>query len=454
MPPHGRLSRTCVTPHVTLHVTLTSLWRPRSPTHGPRRPHAAGHGHVLGRDTDIMQTCHVTGTGRGGPITLDVVRADGEWEAIASAPAPACTRSRWSIRRRFDISPVLAPVRSGTTSCPPNVHPSTSLRSDPRSNMATSAFDASPRPDYTYDQPAAGVTSLYEGIRRLHDDTGELLMQLRRRRRPIRPLRRCGRHVYDPRSTRHRIAASFPAPEPPTSFTHPCSCEPTNSQVLPIGPAVLMAGDRYTYAGNDPVNGSDPSGLYTIGICASGSAALGIGWYHWGTPTGSLCLVRTRFTPRGNDDIGFTDTGGWTVGSVGASAGASLTIQVSDANRLAELGQRFTQDSVSPYGFGWGAAADYFWGTAQDGRQIHGVNIGVDFGAGASIAKFSTWTDVKQVNNTILANLLRGVWDGLLPPGVRELRTIQNWIAAAAEDESTSGAMNSSAPSDCVGRNP
>ena len=263
-PPHGRLSRTCVTPHVTPHVTLTSLCRPRSPTHGPRRPHAAGHGHVLGRDTDIMQTCHVTGTGRGGPITSDVVRADGEWEAIASAPAPACTRFRWSIRRRFDISPVLAPVRSATTSCPPNVHPSTSLRSDPRSNMATSAYDASPRPDYTYDQPAAGVTSVYEDIRRLHDDTGELLMQLRRRRRPIRPLRRCGRHVYDPRSTRHRIAASFPAPEPPTNFTHPCSCGPTNSQVLPIGPAVLMAGDRYTYAGNDPVNESDPSGQMQV----------------------------------------------------------------------------------------------------------------------------------------------------------------------------------------------
>ena len=257
MPPHGRLSRTYVTPH----VTLTSLSRPRSPTHGPRRPHAAGHGHVLGRDTDIMQTCHVTGTGRGGPTTLDIVRADGEREAIANAPAPACTRSRWSIRRHFDISPALAPVRSATTSCPPNVHPSTSLRPDPRSSLATSAYDASPRPDYTYDQRAVGVTSVYEDIRRLHDDTGDLLMQLRRRRRPIRPLRRCGQHVYDPRSTRHRIAARFSAPEPPTHFTHPCFCEPTNSQVLPIGPAVLMAGDRYTYAGNDPVNASDPSGL-------------------------------------------------------------------------------------------------------------------------------------------------------------------------------------------------
>ncbi len=258
MPPHGRLSRTYVTPH----VTLTSLSRPRSPTHGPRRPHAAGHGHVLGRDTDIMQTCHVTGTGRGGPTTLDIVRADGEREAIANAPAPACTRSRWSIRRHFDISPALAPVRSATTSCPPNVHPSTSLRPDPRSSLATSAYDASPRPDYTYDQRAVGVTSVYEDIRRLHDDTGDLLMQLRRRRRPIRPLRRCGQHVYDPRSTRHRIAARFSAPEPPTHFTHPCFCEPTNSQVLPIGPAVLMAGDRYTYAGNDPVNVVDPLGLW------------------------------------------------------------------------------------------------------------------------------------------------------------------------------------------------
>ncbi len=48
-PSHGRLSRTCVTPVVTAHVILTLLCHPRSPAHGPRRPHAAGHGHVLGR---------------------------------------------------------------------------------------------------------------------------------------------------------------------------------------------------------------------------------------------------------------------------------------------------------------------------------------------------------------------------------------------------------------------
>ena len=377
MPPHGRLSRTCVTPHVTLHVTLTSLWRPRSPTHGPRRPHAAGHGHVLGRDTDIMQTCHVTGTGRGGPITLDVVRADGEWEAIASAPAPACTRSRWSIRRRFDISPVLAPVRSATTSCPPNVHPSTSLRSDPRSNMATSAFDASPRPDYTYDQPAAGVTSLYEGIRRLHDDTGELLMQLRRRRRPIRPLRRCGRHVYDPRSTRHRIAASFPAPEPPTSFTHPCSCEPTNSQVLPIGPAVLMAGDRYTYAGNDPVNASDPSERMTVGVCggaAAGAAALlGVGI------SGQVCLVRTVFDPHGEDDIGITETVGVSNVGLGASAGVGVSYQVTNAVHLQDLAHWFYSVDVSA-DVGPGLSGSFFWGKGAKGESIYGINGGLSIG--------------------------------------------------------------------------
>src|SRR5690606_2441274 len=41
--------------------------------------------------------------------------------------------------------------------------------------------------------------------------------------------------------------------------------DPTTTQFLSPDPLFAVTGDRYGYAGNDPVNGSDPLGLSTCG---------------------------------------------------------------------------------------------------------------------------------------------------------------------------------------------
>ncbi len=43
--------------------------------------------------------------------------------------------------------------------------------------------------------------------------------------------------------------------------------DPTTAQFLSIDPLVAVTGEPYQYAGDDPVNGSDPSGLITTPAC-------------------------------------------------------------------------------------------------------------------------------------------------------------------------------------------
>jgi hypothetical protein len=97
------------------------------------------------------------------------------------------------------------------------------------------------------------------------------------------------------------------------------------------------------------VNATDPSGDATLGICVQASAALGIGFHHRGTGAiGLVCLVRTVFTPKGNDDIGFTETVGQANGhAVGVSIGVSAGYQVSNADTLQELGKHFLNTNIS-----------------------------------------------------------------------------------------------------------
>jgi hypothetical protein len=120
--------------------------------------------------------------------------------------------------------------------------------------------------------------------------------------------------------------------------------------------------------------------------------------------------------------------------------------QFSDADKLQELCCRFSAISVSILGFGFGPTASYFFGTAADGRQIHGIDIGPSFGiAAGSLAKYSTWTDVQQQNNPLIANSLRGLWDALVPPGAAEANVINEIIKKAKTDIDPSASAGTSA---------
>jgi RHS repeat-associated protein len=182
-------------------------------------------------------------------------------------------------------------------------------------------------------------------------------------------------------------------------------------------PAFEKTDTAYSYATDDPVDRTDPTGRDTVGICGNLSAQISfIGGFGG---TGTLCLVRTVFTPGGNDDIGITETAGAAPLGLGASVGGSLEFQVSNANHLQDLAHRFwnaiANVSLTP-GFGFGVTAGTFWGKGSSNQKIYGAQGGFGLGGGYGGYLYETNTWVQQVNGVVQANILRLLWDALVPP--------------------------------------
>lgn len=77
--------------------------------------------------------------------------------------------------------------------------------------------------------------------------------------------------------------------------------DPTTGQFTSVDPEVKDTGLPYSYATGDPVDGTDPLGLYTLGVCMGVGGVIGPVYVSAGD-----CINRTRDT--GSDDIGFTGT--------------------------------------------------------------------------------------------------------------------------------------------------
>ncbi len=151
--------------------------------------------------------------------------------------------------------------------------------------------------------------------------------------------------------------------------------DPATGQFMSVDPDVGSTGTPYAYAIDNPVSNRDPLGLWTIGICG--------GWNYFaafikGIGGGSeYCLVRTWDTPSGNDDIGWTKTNIFTTGGLGASAGVSVTYQISNGTTLQDLGKWFKNKSVN-YAIGGpiGTTATCFE-CRNMGRKIFGADFGI-----------------------------------------------------------------------------
>jgi hypothetical protein len=126
-------------------------------------------------------------------------------------------------------------------------------------------------------------------------------------------------------------------------------------------------------------------------------------------------LTRTRFTPSGNDDIGFTETfnANLTVG-VGGGASAGWYVQLTNANHLQDLSHWFWNVYVFA-GAVIKVSGDVFWGKSSSGKSIYGVDIGRGVGVGYGGFIFDTNTWVQQAHNSFVANALRQIWDGFFP---------------------------------------
>jgi RHS repeat-associated protein len=144
----------------------------------------------------------------------------------------------------------------------------------------------------------------------------------------------------------------------------------------PIGYA--GGANLYAYVSNDPLNGIDPSGLFTFQIgVAAGSSILGIV-----VPQGGVGFAV--------DTKGNVGTYAYTGAGLGAgvSAGAGLTLQFSNAPTIYDLQNQFTNSSVSV----GPASIDTFTGTAINNSPIvgAGLTVGITAGVSASVTQTST----------------------------------------------------------------
>ena len=183
-------------------------------------------------------------------------------------------------------------------------------------------------------------------------------------------------------------------------------------------PAFSQTDTAYTYAGDDPVNKSDPSGLETVGLCGSASlgagffkqvfSAVGMGQLNSQAYFGSICEVHTVGVPA--DEWALTATGGYSYNkSFGGWAGISGAVQLSTASHVNDLSGPFTlaQASYDVY------TGDVFWGGASSPSSpnaVFGVDLGGGISFGAGVAAMTTQTVVFEATNWFAKQTLEWAW--------------------------------------------
>ena len=121
---------------------------------------------------------------------------------------------------------------------------------------------------------------------------------------------------------------------------------------------------------------------------------------------------------------------------MGANAGGGIGVQVSNANSLSDLTGPFAFFSLAGE-YLEGAYLTLFAGRNAAGQLIYGLDIGVNFGAGAEVSGGISNTWVQQLTgwSAVVAKL---VWDSLTGSlgvndllGVARSALIQNGIVAS-----------------------
>lgn len=247
-------------------------------------------------------------------------------------------------------------------------------------------------------RPAATLTNR-SARRRPNPGCSKLASGLPRSQRPFlaRPCRpECGVHAGVSRRRGCDVVVD-PGLDPNTGliYLHARYYDPTTGQFMSSDPLEAITQQPYSYANDDPINGTDPTGLgcgtpdpggcvndvtgwaggqvnnlagtdvggdvvnyfgtHTVAVCANG--ALGLGYYV--TASGCVGLVGGRPSVFGD------------VGGGGTTATASLTggVLVSNATTMNQLTGKFALAGASG-GEGLVAGDDVSWGSGSCGQTI------------------------------------------------------------------------------------
>ncbi len=159
--------------------------------------------------------------------------------------------------------------------------------------------------------------------------------------------------------------------------------DPTTGQFLTVDPIASETGRPYTYATDDPLVSSDPSGLFAQSGQFCGGGTIAPPPLDFISFSFDVCLV---VTPGGS---GITFTGG---ASIGAGAGANLHagFGVSNACTPSDYDGLFNQFGGS-YSYETGGYANVFASPPGQGH-IWGVNSGLAFGLGGDVGAGPTYT--------------------------------------------------------------
>jgi RHS repeat-associated protein len=161
------------------------------------------------------------------------------------------------------------------------------------------------------------------------------------------------------------------------------SYDPTTDRYTQADPTGLNAGiNLYIYAMGNPIEWSDPYGLWTFQIGYSFNVQIGIFNFQYGA----------GFAIDGQGNIGGYSYVGGGVG-VGADAGVGISFAKSNADNICELAGPFINASVNA-GAGLEGSIDAFHGTQSNGKPINGGGFTVGFGAGADASVTGTYTKI------------------------------------------------------------
>jgi len=135
----------------------------------------------------------------------------------------------------------------------------------------------------------------------------------------------------------------------------------------PFDPANPVTFNRYSYANGNPVNGIDPSGLSTAGVCGSGAVGFFVG------ATASVCGVSTT-----KGAIGFTISGG--LGVQSPTGGFSAGSMYDQADKISDLSGFSTCIGGSLV-----AGGDVCKPSLSGEGKVTGGDVAIDLGTGDAI---------------------------------------------------------------------